>query len=499
MKNTVVNCDKEFFEFYVNREIFNTKRTFAYLLDYAPKHRYDKGDSNIEGVEIIVRPECNQKCEYCYVARYGHDLYPVPERVDNAQLLSNLRSLLHYIFIEKDTYMNHFELFAGDLFYDNLYFDVLDVFYEFLEPLYKEYPMIFKANEGLILTPTNFSFIEDQAKVDRFDEYVAKFRALNWDVGLSISTDGKYAIDTRENRPLDDAYFEKLFEFTLKYPRVGFHPILSASNIHNAIKNYEWWRDMYDKYYGAVRPDDDEDTNRDFLPYWLEARNDEWTDETIDHFINMLDFMIEDRLKMCDNNPDAMAYHLFCGDGKNGTKKKMYHPDYLNIICDPTNPREQIGCSISGLFCITLNNLAVVPCHRTTYLQFRGGEFERNEQNEIIGLKPGNVATLINAKMLPATSAPQCVFCAYLPLCRRGCLGAQFESTGELFQPCVSVCKLSKAYLSFICWKYESLGILRSAQRQGLISDIQFEYYSNLAQNYKNAELHKKVERRKFS
>ena len=67
MKNTVVNCDKEFFEFYVNREIFNTKRTFAYLLDYAPKHRYDKGDSNIEGVEIIVRPECNQKCEYCGV------------------------------------------------------------------------------------------------------------------------------------------------------------------------------------------------------------------------------------------------------------------------------------------------------------------------------------------------------------------------------------------------------------------------------------------------
>lgn len=499
MKDNVYECDKELLEFYLNKEIFNPERTFTHLLYRAPRHKIDFGKANMDGIEIIVRPECNQKCEYCYVARYGHDLYPLEERANNEKLLSNLRHLLHYIFIEKDVYMHHFELFAGDLFYDNLYFDILDVFYEFLEPLYKKYPMIFKANEGLILSPTNFSFIDDDEKAARVDEYIAKFRKLNWDVGLSISTDGKYAIDTRENRPIDDAHFEKLFEFTLKYPRVGFHPILSASNIRNSIKNYEWWRDMYAKYYWVERPDDDEDLHRELLPYWIEARNDEWSDEDIEEFIKLMDFMITDRIRLCHNSISETAYHLFKGDGKSGTIQKMNHPDYLNITCDPTDPREQIGCSISGLFCITLNNLAFVPCHRTTYIQFRGGNFTQDENGVINGVNPGNVIGLINAKMMPSSSAPQCVFCPYLALCRRGCLGAQFESTGELYQPCVSVCKLSKRYLSFICYKYDELGILKSAFEQGLISTVQLEYYRNIAQNWRNAEQNKKVERRRFS
>jgi DNA repair photolyase len=30
----------------------------------------------IDSVELIIRPECNQKCEYCYIYKYGDKLYP---------------------------------------------------------------------------------------------------------------------------------------------------------------------------------------------------------------------------------------------------------------------------------------------------------------------------------------------------------------------------------------------------------------------------------------
>lgn len=34
-------------------------------------------------IEIIVRPECNQQCQYCYITQHGKELYPLNERQDN--------------------------------------------------------------------------------------------------------------------------------------------------------------------------------------------------------------------------------------------------------------------------------------------------------------------------------------------------------------------------------------------------------------------------------
>jgi sulfatase maturation enzyme AslB (radical SAM superfamily) len=28
-------------------------------------------------VELIIRPECNQQCKYCYLKQYGHESYPI--------------------------------------------------------------------------------------------------------------------------------------------------------------------------------------------------------------------------------------------------------------------------------------------------------------------------------------------------------------------------------------------------------------------------------------
>lgn len=480
MKNNFYDCEKEILEFYLNQEVFMPERNFNVLVN-KENMTIDKSHINYHGIELIIRPECNQKCEYCYIARYGDELYPHAERANNEQLLSNLDKLLHYIFIEKNTFHNHFELFAGDLFYDNLYFDILDVFYKYLEPLYKLYPEVFHRNEGLILTPSNFSFIHDEEKEKRVDEYIAKFRKINWDLGFSISTDGKYAIDTREQRPLDDAYFDKLFNFTKKYPRAGFHPIISASNIHNGIKNYEWWKEMYKKYYY-----DEEQgwCSRNFLPYWLEARNDEWTPEAIQAFCDLLDHMIEDRLNLCDNDIDKFAYHLFKGDGANETLPLMTHSDLIDVRLVYGAAFESIGCSLKGLFCINLGNLTLPPCHRLTYRQFRGGQFVPNENNSF-DLVANNVLSYINIVGAPNDALPQCVNCVFSRVCTKGCFGAQFEATGEIFQPAITVCELFKTYFGHLIHTYARLGVFESAHRQNLINDNDCRIYEDMLTAYK--------------
>lgn len=483
MKNNTNYCDKEILNVYLNQDLFHPDQYFEALVRQANngggwKIPLDTFSRQASGIELIIRPECNQKCEYCYIARYGNDLYPHSERVSREQILKNVKSIVEYVFNTKSYYAHHWELFAGDLFYDNIYFDILDIFYEYLEPLYNKYPQIFKCNEGLILTPTNFSFIDDDSKAAKVEEYIVKFSKINWELGFSISTDGKYAVDTREQREVDDLHFDKLFKWTLKYPRGGFHPILSASNIKNAIKNYEWWKENFKKYYSSEQ-------NYDILPYWLEARNDEWTDQSIEDFIKLLDHMLEDRLVMCNNNIDELAYHLFCGDGKDGTIKGLHHFDLLSLrLVGGGRPDNDIqSCSLAGLVCINVANFALVPCHRLNYRQFRGGYFIVDDDNKIIDVEPYNIGGYLNMVLMPASSMPNCATCDYNTICHKGCIGSQYEASGEPFLTCRSVCKLMKKWYNHLIYRYTQMGILRSAYEQSLIPEELLFVIEKIKQN----------------
>lgn len=462
MRNTFKNNETECLELFLNQDIFHIERSFEHIL-MSPDMILDRNRWSRQGIELIIRPECNQKCEYCYIARYGKELYPMEQRLDKDQIVAKLDAFLDYVFNTRGIYMDHWELFAGDMFYDNLFFDILDVFYKHLSVLYPKYKPVFENVPGVIITPTNFSFIEDDEKANRVNEYIAKFAEFNWDVGFSISTDGKYAIDTRENRPLDDAYFEKLFDWAMEHPRNGFHPIVSVSNVDNAIKNYEWWKEMFARYY----PKGD---TRGFLPYWLEARNDEWTDEAIYKFNELLMYMLNDRLKMCDNDVDHLAYHLFVGDGDHGTLVKGDMNDMLDIkIPDNRVQHENLSCSISALFIVNLSNLSMVPCHRLTYPQFKGGHFIY-EDGKITGVEAFNFFGYINIITAPACDLPKCNDCMYHTICHHGCFGAQFEASGEVFLPAISVCQLMKKSRYCLLQAYRDMGILDSARRQGLLT-----------------------------
>lgn len=479
MKTNYFDCEKELLGLYLDKEIFVPQRSFQSLLNEVDNKPEEEYMTNLSGIELIVRPECNQKCEYCYIARYGKDLYPLEERISNEQILINIDKLLTYIYTTRSTYINHWELFAGDLMYDGIFFDILDIYYKHFENLYRIYAPVFQNNKGLILMPSNFAWIEDEEKAARMEEYIAKFEKLNWEIGLSISTDGKYAVDTRENRPLDDAHFDKLFQWTNKHPKMGFHPIISASNVRNAIKNYDWWKEMYKKYYHS----DSAQAlyTHDFLPYWLEARNDEWHEDDIQEYLKLLEHMLEDRFDMHDRDPHKMAYHMFCGDGDNNTLPKLAQNDLIRILVN-NEPREleSIGCTISNLLCITVNNFAIVPCHRLNYHILRGGYFIQDELGAIADIKPFNVSGLITTKMAPSQSVPGCAQCLYNRVCHKGCLGAQYEATGEVFMPCLTVCDLFKESFDFLMLWYDRHGVYRSALEQGLIPPEDVDVYETI-------------------
>ena len=74
-------------------------------------------------VELIIRPECNQQCKYCYLKQYGHESYPI--RANKEQIINNVTSIMNY-FIEQDYKIKRMDLFAGDMFYDNLFFDIIE-------------------------------------------------------------------------------------------------------------------------------------------------------------------------------------------------------------------------------------------------------------------------------------------------------------------------------------------------------------------------------------
>ena len=123
MKHDFLTYETELLEQYLNSTLFHPTN----LLDVRSLGRHPVAPGVKSRIELIVRPECNQTCEYCYIARYGKDLYPYHERVGKEQIVKNLDIFLNYIFNEKKVFIEQWELFAGDMFYDGLYFDILDV------------------------------------------------------------------------------------------------------------------------------------------------------------------------------------------------------------------------------------------------------------------------------------------------------------------------------------------------------------------------------------
>ena len=206
-------------------------------------HTSLKDGSTSNAVELIIRPECNQKCEYCYMVKYRTKLYP--EVVNNSTILNNL-SMVIQEFIAQKYIISRFDLFAGDLFYDNLFFDIM--------PILEQYYVFLKDNQivlsedAKIMIPCNMSFCADDNKIDKVRNICNRFlKEYNIRVLFSYSTDGIYSADVREKKELKEEYFDKIFSFC---EEMGWcvHPMISYEGIDNAIENYEWFKRKFKQF-----------------------------------------------------------------------------------------------------------------------------------------------------------------------------------------------------------------------------------------------------------
>lgn len=426
----------------------------------------EHGKDSFESVELAIHADCNQKCEYCYLYQHGLEIYPQEIRCDHNKILNNIKLLFDY-FYEEEIFPISWSLFAGDLFYDDLYYKIIELFYDFYKKIKNNYPDYFTMLSNIeenfednrnypisIMTPCNFSLCKFPKKMELLDEWINKMSSeLNVELVFSYSTDGKYAIDSREKINITDEEFDNTFSFITKY-LWGCHPMISAHNIKNWIQNYDWWLNIYSKYYSDTP---------DFQPAMLEVRNDEWDETSIQDYLNLLNHMIDKRLTLYNNDLLKFTLSIFFGDHdlfeRYDMKKFPTQIDPLHIHIYKQGENNHMSCDIGFTYCINCYNLSIVPCHRLAHPHLAAGHFEI-ENNKIIGIKAEeSINCYFNAILQNPQYRVGCNSCKYNLFCVKGCCGAQYEAFGDFNIPIPSVCKLFQAKFDFLFQKYHELGV----------------------------------------
>ena len=209
-------------------------------------------------------------------------------------------------------------------------------------------------------------------------------------------------------------------------------------NIEKWKDNWLWFQEMFSKHN---------------MPwnnlYLLEVRNDGWTQEKIKEFSKFWEFVILDIFKRSGLSPEDFFYNL---TGKN----KLQVANTLSFLfrCGRGMP-----CSIQSDFSIRLGDLKVVPCHRMAYDQFNYG-YMKVENDEIVDIEPLNVPMLLSVQSMNVANAPNCETCFIRSLCAGGCLGSQYEATGDPFIPINAVCALEHAKIMSALRAMKKIGVL---------------------------------------
>lgn len=414
-----------------------------------------------QAINLIIRPECNQKCEYCYLYKFGDELYPT--RQNREDTLINAEMFIRWILEDHKWLPTTWEIFAGDLFYDDIFFDLLDIFEKYYSVIQKKHPDLFIPNmykdydpETVIIVPSNLSFVYyTPEKVIRLKEYRERLmKKYKINICFSWSTDGLYATGSREKKDLSQEYFDTIMRFCMDF-EVGAHPMVSPENVKYWVKNYDWWIYMINKLNVAT------DCEVDFQPFMLEVRNYNWTDENIEDYGKFLTHVMKRRYEKCGKDIKKLVINLI--DSHNPDNPLFlgnYDPLKILYVKPMYDPADRLGCGMGTGIHLNCTNMSLVICHRTTYEHLTACYFIPNEERtQIVDIKPQNPSAFIAARTLKQYALPICGDCFLKEICMKGCLGAQFEYSGDMFLPIPTVCKFFYHKYKKIMELYEEYGI----------------------------------------
>ena len=381
----------------------------------------EEGFDSYASLEIYLTSFCNQKCEYCYL-KNNNGIYP-EEFNKKETIIKNYRILLDYL-VKNKYYFNKIEFFSGDIWHTSYGLEILEIFQEYLE-------------KGLrckiLMIPSNGYFVSKYETLMPIQRLINIFK-YKYDVRLSfsLSIDGKIVEDL--TRPLEnteqreDEYYNNLFSFA-KENRFYFHPMISSFGINKWEENYEWWKKMCQLY----------DINLYEWVMFLEVRNNDWTEDNIKKYNDLIekmlsDFYTSDYIK-CDN---SKLMNLLLDSWKDDEHSiENYFPFLLPSV------HNNMPCTVDKDLTVRIGDLAICPCHRLAYSNNLYGYFKTNDKNEIIGVTAKN--TEIATRILLGNNnicSLKCDTCIYNKLCLKGCFGAQKETNNDPFLPIESICDL---------------------------------------------------------
>ena len=295
---------------------------------------------------------------------------------------------------------------------------------------------------GQVLIPTNASFLLDEIQTCKIQRLIKKFERQGSYLAFSLSLDGLPLEDL--TRPLnntklvrDEEFYERAFMFA-KHNNFFFHPMVASVSAHKWIENYKWWMEKCEKYEMPLP--------KSIMT--LEVRNDDWTDESIQHYCDWLKFMIDNEVsKFGVRN---FTEKLFCYD--------PYYEGYVPFA--PTKSDTFAGCTVANSLTVRVGDLAIAPCHRTAYNKYLYGWF-MVENDEIIDIKANNPQMAVRILMANNTlTSLGCDTCIHRDYCLKGCYGTQIENCNDPFIPCKSVCKFFKKKYSFLINYFDEIGVL---------------------------------------
>jgi len=391
-----------------------------------------------DNLEFQLKPRCNLNCTYCYYndrSGHGKELHP-SELADTKTLLKNAEIMFNFL-SKNNYYPAVFELFGGEIFLQPSTFKIFDMVFDFYKNTDKKPD---------IVVPTNFGWIRSNTITEKVVNIGKRAKEAGIHFGLSASFDGKYM--DHVNRPyintLDqhdyytDEFYDKIFEYSKQYG-CGFHPMIHYDNIENAFKNFMWFQEKFEEF----------GINWNNI-YLLEVRNKGWTKKTVNLYIDFYKKVLEFAYNKLNRNPETFILgFVFGGYGD----KASCNVSRMNMFNNIGKIGRGIGCSLQTTMQLRLSDLAATPCHRQSYDSFNGFKFIHDGEN-IIDIEPKNVEYYIGTMTTDHTNWPYCVSCGIKEICLGGCMGAQYEATGDPFLPDPSVCLLEfgkvKAQIEFL-------------------------------------------------
>jgi len=390
-------------------------------------------------LEMVLSPDCNLKCEYCYMNKFGDRLYPKEIR-DTKTTLDNQKLLLEYL-AKKGTLPHELEVFAGGRLSADTYEQMFQTIYD----------IYFNADRRVsIILPLNAGFTHEQKKLDVFLKWLDRFNNIESHVGISFSMDGKYADPisrpTRDSKlKYDDAFYERAGEIAVMTDS-NFHPMVSPENIHVWIDNFDWWMKYISRIYNISKV---EALSRLYL---LEVRNPNWTTLELGHLTDFIFHMTKRVFDIYGNNPADFVRSFLTGKSLN-----FYHPVLSSI-------GRGIGCSIQSCFTVRLGDLTIIPCHRIAATGQESGKFIVQD-GEIVDIEPMSFYIHLAINSFKAENAFVCSHCPINSMCAFYCLGANFEFNNSLFIPVPTVCRMEHFKLKAMFKSFEHLGIWNEYER----------------------------------